>query len=98
MPILSIGLNEVVRQVSQHCIERGVVLEKIWRTYVELFEESLAEAREALRRQKEKTSKCEAELQRIRDEATELKAKHPAQLEKLKQTLATKPRAEAKVS
>mmetsp|Transcript_65938 Transcript_65938/g.133953 ORF Transcript_65938/g.133953 Transcript_65938/m.133953 type:complete len:398 (-) Transcript_65938:38-1231(-) len=90
VPILSIGLNEVVRQVSQHCLERGVVLEKIWRTYVELFEESLSEAREALRRQKEKTAKCEAELQRIRDEATELKAKHPAQLEKLKQTLTTK--------
>jgi len=90
VPILSIGLNEVVRQVSQHCLERGVVLEKIWRTYVELFEESLSEAREALRRQKEKTAKCEAELQRIRDEATELKAKHPAQLEKLRQTLTTK--------
>ena len=58
VPVLSIGLNEVVRQapaisrtavgcvggvlsprvfsrkVSQHCLERGVVLEKIWRTYV----------------------------------------------------------------
>lgn len=90
VPILSIGLNEVVRQVSQHCLERGVVLEKIWRTYVELFGESLAEAREALWRQKEKTAKCEADLQRIRDEAAELKAKHPAQLEKLKQTLTTK--------
>ena len=63
VPILSIGLNELVGQVSQHCIERGVVLEKIWRSYAELFEETFKEAREALRRQKEKTSKCEAELQ-----------------------------------
>ncbi|CAJ1445221.1 unnamed protein product, partial [Effrenium voratum] len=90
VPVLSIGLNEVVRQVSQHCLERGVVLEKIWRTYVELFEDALAEAREALRRQKEKTSKCEEELQRVRDEAAELKAKHPTQLDKLRQTLTTK--------
>ncbi|CAE7259308.1 unnamed protein product, partial [Symbiodinium necroappetens] len=90
VPVLSIGLNEVVRQVSQHCLERGVVLEKIWRTYVELFEQALGESREALRRQKDKTSKAEAELQRVRDEATESKAKHPAQLDKLRQTLTTK--------
>lgn len=90
VPVLSIGLNEVVRQVSQHCLERGVVLEKIWRTYVELFEQALGESREALRRQKEKTAKAEAELQRVRDEATDLKAKHPAQLDKLRQTLTTK--------
>ncbi|CAE7236379.1 unnamed protein product [Symbiodinium natans] len=90
VPVLSIGLNEVVRQVSQHCLERGVVLEKIWRTYVELFEQALGESREALRRQKDKTAKAEAELQRVREEAAELKVKHPAQLEKLRQTLTTK--------
>ncbi|CAE8641517.1 unnamed protein product, partial [Polarella glacialis] len=73
VPILSIGLNEIVRQVSQHCLERGLVLEKIWRTYVELFERALADARATLKRQKERTSKLEAELVRIQNELEELK-------------------------
>eukprot|EP00931_Biecheleriopsis_adriatica_P093190 TRINITY_DN66935_c0_g1_i1.p1 TRINITY_DN66935_c0_g1~~TRINITY_DN66935_c0_g1_i1.p1 ORF type:complete len:389 (+),score=93.88 TRINITY_DN66935_c0_g1_i1:13-1179(+) len=90
VPVLSIGLNEIVRQVSQHCNERGLVLEKIWRTYVELFERALYEARESLRKQKEKTSKAEDELSRLRSELEDLKARHPEQLEKLKQTLSGK--------
>ncbi|CAE8713240.1 unnamed protein product, partial [Polarella glacialis] len=73
VPILSIGLNEIVRQVSQHCLERGLVLEKIWRTYVELFERALADARATLKKQKERTSKLEAELVRIQNELEELK-------------------------
>lgn len=87
VPILSIGLNEIVRQLSQHCLERGLVLEKIWRTYVELFERAFAEAREVLRKQKEKTSKVEAELARVQHELEGLLMKHPQQLEKLSNTL-----------
>jgi len=90
VPVLSIGLNEIVRQVSQHCLERGLVLEKIWRTYVELFERALAESREALHRQKERTAKYEVQLAHINNELEDLKAKHPAQLEKLSQTLTGK--------
>lgn len=90
VPILSIGLNEIVRQVSQHCNERGLVLEKIWRTYVELFERALFEARESLRKQKEKASRSEGELSRLRAELEELKARHPEQLEKLRETLSGK--------
>merc|ERR1719436_1057582 len=70
VPVLSIGLHEVVRQVTQHCLERGVVLEKIWRTYVELFERALNDTRALLCRHKEKTARVEAELNRTRRELT----------------------------
>jgi len=90
VPILSIGLHETVRQVSQHCLERGVVLEKIWRTYVELIERALAETRAALRRHKEKSARVEADLQRTRRELADLQEKHPEQIAKLSNTLAGK--------
>ncbi|CAE8686278.1 unnamed protein product, partial [Polarella glacialis] len=69
---------------------QGLVLEKIWRTYVELFERALADARATLKKQKERTSKLEAELVRIQNELEELKARHPQQLSKLRTTLTKK--------
>lgn len=90
VPVLSIGLNEIVRQVSQHCLERGLVLEKIWRTYVDLFERALSESRAALRKQKERTARSETELGRLRAELEDLKQKHPEQLERLSTTLSGK--------
>lgn len=87
VPILSIGLHEIVRQVTQHCLERGVVLEKIWRTYVDLFEKALGETRASLRRNKEKTVRVEAELARAQAELADLQEKHPEQIEKLSKML-----------
>mmetsp|Transcript_151652 Transcript_151652/g.486610 ORF Transcript_151652/g.486610 Transcript_151652/m.486610 type:complete len:376 (+) Transcript_151652:104-1231(+) len=87
VPILSIGLHEVVRQVTQHCLERGVVLEKIWRTYVDLFERSLAGTRRSLRRHKERTARVERELDRTKRELDDLRRKHPLQIERLSGTL-----------
>merc|ERR1712187_496952 len=68
----------------------GVVLEKIWRTYVELFERALDETRASLRRRKEKTTRVEAELAKTREELATLQSKHPAQIEKLSKMLAGK--------
>lgn len=90
VPILSIGLHEVVRQATHHCLERGLVLEKIWRTYVELFERALNEARSSLRRHKERTGKVEAALLKTNNELAELRHKHPEQIDKLSRTLAAK--------
>lgn len=90
VPILSIGLHEVVRQVMQHCIERGVVLEKIWRTYVELFERSLGETRAALQKHKDRTTKVEADLASTEEELRVMQTKHPEQLRKLSTTLSRK--------
>lgn len=90
VPILSVGLHEVVRQVTHQCLERGVVLEKIWRTYVELFERALAETRALLRRHKARTKRIQSDLERTQVELTELQQKHPEQIQKLSTTLAGK--------
>lgn len=90
VPILSIGLHEVVRQVTHHCLERGVVLEKIWRTYVELFERALAETRALLRFHKARTVRVTSEQERTRDELSEVQERHPEQIDKLSRTLANK--------
>lgn len=90
VPILSIGLHELTRQVSQQCAERGVVLEKIWRTYVELFDRALAETRAMVRFHKTRTQRVVEELSHTSDDLTEVKQKHPEQLQKLSSTLSKK--------
>lgn len=90
VPVLSIGLHEVVRQVTHHCLERSVVLEKIWRTYVELLERALNETRASLRKHKERTSKVEAQLAKTRQDLSELRERHPEQISKLSKTLTSK--------
>merc|ERR550537_2052248 len=87
VPILSIGLHEVVRQVTHHCVERGVVLEKIWRTYVELFDRVLKEMKASLKLHKARTVKVQEELECANAELEELRRKHPQQMQKLKATL-----------
>lgn len=90
VPILSIGFNELVRQVTQQCLERGVVLEKIWCTYVELFETTLVGTRATLRKQKEKSRRVEAELLRTRKYVAQLREEHPKQIKKLMVSLESK--------
>lgn len=87
VPILSIGLHEVVRQVTHHCVERGVVLEKIWRTYVELFDRVLKEMKASLKLHKARTVKVQEELECANAELEDLRRKHPQQMQKLKATL-----------
>lgn len=87
VPILSIGLHEIVRQVTHHCVERGVVLEKIWRTYVELFDRVLKEMKASLRLHKGRTQRVQEDLDLANTELEELRRKHPQQMHKLTQTL-----------
>merc|ERR550537_183969 len=87
VPILSIGLHEVVRQVTQHCLERGVVLEKIWRTYIELFERALSETRALLRFHKDRTMRVQEEHERVKLELGGVQRRHPEQIQKLSNTL-----------
>jgi len=80
VPILSVGLHEIVRQVTHHCPERGLVLEKIWRTYVELFDRVLHQMQESLQSQRKKTSEVQSELATRRDELTDLRRSHPHEM------------------
>lgn len=90
VPLLSIALHELVRQVNQHCMERGVVLEKIWRTYVELFDRALAETRTLLRFHKARTSRVNDALQNTDGDLRQLQQKFPDQVAKLSRTLSVK--------
>lgn len=90
VPVLSIGMDEVVRQVTHHCSERGVVLEKIWRTYVELFERSLGDTRARLKHHKERTAKLKMALDRADADLERVRQRQPEQIQRLSETLAGK--------
>eukprot|EP00920_Eleutheroschizon_duboscqi_P028034 GHVT01068493.1.p1 GENE.GHVT01068493.1~~GHVT01068493.1.p1 ORF type:complete len:470 (-),score=77.77 GHVT01068493.1:1859-3268(-) len=83
VPLLSIGLNEAVRQVSHHCAERGLVIEKIWSTYVELFDRVLSEMRRTHERHKIKAKSAQSELDKYQAELAKMKEDQPKQLQKL---------------
>merc|ERR1719401_3413587 len=81
VPILSVALHEIVRQVTHHCTERGAVLEKIWRTYVELFDRVLHEMQAALSTEQTKTTEVHKVLLQTRTDLTGLKKSHPEQMQ-----------------
>merc|ERR1719271_2342138 len=83
VPFLSIGLHEIVRQVTHHCVERGVVLEKIWRPYVELFDRVLKEMKASLRLHKSRTQRVQEDLDLTNTELEDVRQKHPQQMKKL---------------
>merc|ERR1719174_2436653 len=83
VPILSVALHEIVRQVTHYCVERGVVLEKIWRTYVELFDRVLKEMHTSLRVHKERTSEVQEVLRKAQTELEALRRSHPHQMQKV---------------
>jgi len=81
VPILSVALHEIVRQVTHFCPERGMALEKIWRTYVELFDRVLHEMQDSLRLHKEKTSQVQLVLGAANRDLQELRRSHPEQMQ-----------------
>merc|ERR1719486_111086 len=83
VPILSVALHEIVRQVIHYCAERGVVLEKIWRTYVELFDRVLREMKSSLKTHKEKTAEVQAVLNEACKNLDDLRSSHPVQMQKV---------------
>lgn len=83
VPLLSIGLHEVVRQVTHHCPERGLALEKIWKTYVDLFDRVLSEMQAALRLHKEKASGVQLVLKGAQSDLDEQKSSHPQQMQQV---------------
>jgi hypothetical protein len=81
VPLLSVALHEIVRQVTHHCIERGLVLEKIWRTYVELFDRVLHEMQAALKKEKQKTIEIHDVLMTARSDLDGLQRSHPEHMQ-----------------
>lgn len=83
VPILSLALHEIVRQVTHYCVERGAVLEKIWRTYTELFDRVLKEMHASLRTHKEKTAEVQDVLRSAQSELESLRKNHPHQMQRV---------------
>mmetsp|Transcript_39732 Transcript_39732/g.84809 ORF Transcript_39732/g.84809 Transcript_39732/m.84809 type:complete len:576 (-) Transcript_39732:122-1849(-) len=82
VPILSTALHEIVRQVTHHCAERGIALEKIWRTYVELFDRVLHQLQDALRVQKRRTTEALGVLEKERQALQDVRDQHPQAMHK----------------
>ncbi|CAJ1396114.1 unnamed protein product [Effrenium voratum] len=80
VPVLSVALHETVRQVMHHCPERGHALEKIWRTYVELFERVLDQMQQSLQVHKDRTEQVQLHLKDAHQEVRVLKREHPEQM------------------
>mmetsp|Transcript_38916 Transcript_38916/g.70202 ORF Transcript_38916/g.70202 Transcript_38916/m.70202 type:complete len:519 (-) Transcript_38916:16-1572(-) len=83
VPLLSVALHEMVRQVMHHCSERGVALERIWRTYIELFQRVLQQLQESIQFQKERTAEAQTMLQEVTKEFRALKKSHPEQMHRI---------------
>lgn len=77
VPILSVGLHEVVRQVMHYCAERAVTLEKIWRTYVELFDRVMRQMQESLREHKARAMEAQKHLAKVEHELEGVRQVHP---------------------
>lgn len=83
VPILSVALHEMARQVAHQCAERGAALEKIWRTYVELFHRVLRQLQGSLQEHKMKTSVLHAELSKQRKDLKRVKEAHPVEMRRV---------------
>jgi hypothetical protein len=77
VPILSVALHEVTRQVTHHCAERGRALEKIWKTYVGLFDRVLVQMQGALRETRQKSAATQQELKSAKEQRRHLHQDHP---------------------
>lgn len=80
VPILSVAVHEVLRQVAHQCAERGKVLGKVWCTYVELFNRVLNQMRESLRVERSATKKKQQELSSRRGDIEALRKAHPREI------------------
>eukprot|EP00933_Yihiella_yeosuensis_P065131 TRINITY_DN6878_c0_g6_i1.p1 TRINITY_DN6878_c0_g6~~TRINITY_DN6878_c0_g6_i1.p1 ORF type:complete len:542 (-),score=126.92 TRINITY_DN6878_c0_g6_i1:49-1674(-) len=83
VPLLSVSVHEIVRQVMHHCSERGLALDKIWKTYVELFNRVLKQMQESVKLQKERTSEVQALLQEASVEYKAQRKAHPLQMHQI---------------
>lgn len=83
VPILSVALHEVVRQVTHHCAERGITLEKIWRVYEELFQRVLKQMHQSVALQKTRTTIVQSELAEAKEELRSVRAQHPQDMHRV---------------
>jgi len=90
MPYLTLSLHQLVQQLKTHCLERGLVLEKIWRTLIQLFDRVVNENQSDLELYNSRNRKMEKELYEITVFVEEQRGKYPDLIVNLKTALETK--------
>eukprot|EP01029_Cantina_marsupialis_P019954 TRINITY_DN4649_c0_g3_i1.p1 TRINITY_DN4649_c0_g3~~TRINITY_DN4649_c0_g3_i1.p1 ORF type:complete len:1489 (+),score=463.05 TRINITY_DN4649_c0_g3_i1:83-4549(+) len=85
--IYSSCFHELMRQVSVHCVERGSLLDKIWKTYVGLFERLLQvnqlEVNAAMESMRKNEEDCQRTLEEQETEHKDEMAKLQARFDNL---------------
>jgi len=80
---LSVAIREVSRQVTHHCPERGKALDRIWRTYVELFNRVMSSMQGLVAAQRRQTARAQGRLVGLREELRELRKAHPEDMHRV---------------
>mmetsp|Transcript_55239 Transcript_55239/g.131680 ORF Transcript_55239/g.131680 Transcript_55239/m.131680 type:complete len:453 (-) Transcript_55239:256-1614(-) len=93
VPILSVAMHEIHRQVMHHCPERGSALQKLWLTYETLFANVLAQMKTSLEVQKKSKEKVQQDLEDVKRELQELNREHPRNMQRIISELEAKYRS-----
>ena len=80
LPILEMAMQELIRQVSLHCAERGSLLERIWQSHSELFDHILLQIKTVTEKYHEKITKMQSDNQSFRNLIDEIRAKNKEKL------------------
>lgn len=83
VPILSMGFREIVRQVSVSCIERGKLLDRIWKSFSDLFDRVLLEMKSTIENYEAKIAELEEENDEAEDLIKTLRSQHAEQQQKV---------------
>ncbi|CAM9844351.1 unnamed protein product, partial [Ectocarpus sp. 12 AP-2014] len=81
MNVLMVGFFEVIRQVTQHCAERGRLLDRIWRSLNELFEFVLWEMSRTVARCEERLEVINAVVEQERADRESRETMHKNELQ-----------------
>ncbi|CAM9530654.1 unnamed protein product [Ectocarpus sp. 4 AP-2014] len=81
MNVLMVGFFEVIRQVTQHCAERGRLLDRIWRSLNELFEFVLWEMSRTVARCEERLELMNAVVEQERADRESRETMHKNELQ-----------------
>eukprot|EP00753_Platysulcus_tardus_P020701 PLAT8346.1.p1 GENE.PLAT8346.1~~PLAT8346.1.p1 ORF type:complete len:966 (+),score=525.09 PLAT8346.1:64-2898(+) len=83
VPVLSMSLNELVRQVALHCSERGQLLDKTWKSFTQLFDAVLVEMKDTMDQYQTKMMDLMRENAQYRAELDKVHARHDEELAKV---------------
>jgi hypothetical protein len=102
IPVLTAAMNEVIRQVSVQCVERGQILDNVWSSFMEIFDKVLGETTSTMSVYQQKMDQLQADntsyvlklqsergryLEAIKNEKQTVEVRMTAKLDTLKEKL-----------